>query len=128
MAHAYVSSGSLPLRAFEFSGGERTVAKILEALGFEVVVDAVPYLLDARFEIGRVYSRRRDIHAEFGGQQQGGISTPDGTRFIFLFTGEMGDSTVTKMVGLKGCFCMSERANTAIWSLSAGIRLSATTP
>ena len=26
------------------------------------------------FEIGRVYNRRNDIHARFGGQQQGGIS------------------------------------------------------
>ena len=28
------------------------------------------------FEIGRVYNRRVDIHARFGGQQQGGIITP----------------------------------------------------
>ena len=28
------------------------------------------------FEPGRVYNRRADIHARFGGQQQGGIVTP----------------------------------------------------
>jgi hypothetical protein len=28
------------------------------------------------FEIGRTYNRRADIHARFGGQQQGGIITP----------------------------------------------------
>ena len=28
------------------------------------------------FEIGRVYNRLNDIHARFGGQQQGGIITP----------------------------------------------------
>jgi hypothetical protein len=28
------------------------------------------------FEEGKVYNRRTDIHARFGGQQQGGIITP----------------------------------------------------
>jgi hypothetical protein len=28
------------------------------------------------FEIGRIYNRRIDIHARFGGQQQRGIITP----------------------------------------------------
>ena len=40
-------------------------------------------------EKGRVY-RRRDLHAAFGGQQQGGISTPATTGMIFLFTGDSG--------------------------------------
>ena len=91
VAHGYVSAGSAPLRAAEFSGGERTVARALAGLDFEIVVDAGSKLLDTPFEVGRVYSRRNDIHAEFGGQQQGGISTPDGAPFIFLFTGEMGE-------------------------------------
>lgn len=43
------------------------------------------------FEIGAEYNRRRDIHAIFGGQQQGGISTPSRHPFIFLFTGEAGE-------------------------------------
>ena len=43
-----------------------------------------------RFEIGALYNRRLDIHEVFGGQTQGGISTPSGSEFIFLFTGEAG--------------------------------------
>jgi len=42
-----------------------------------------------RFEIGRRY-RRRDLHAEYGGQQQGGISTPREHPLIMLITGESG--------------------------------------
>jgi 5-methylcytosine-specific restriction protein A len=41
------------------------------------------------FELGKVY-RRRDLHAEFGGQEQGGIVTPSRSPFIFLITGEAG--------------------------------------
>ena len=37
------------------------------------------------------YSRARDIHERFGGQRQGGISTPAGHAFIFLFSGESGE-------------------------------------
>jgi 5-methylcytosine-specific restriction protein A len=38
---------------------------------------------------GRLYNRR-NLHAQFGGQRYGGISTPKGYPFIFLFTGESG--------------------------------------
>lgn len=44
-----------------------------------------------RFEVGKVYHRRNDIHGRFGGQRQGGISTPSGVSYIFLFTGESGE-------------------------------------
>jgi 5-methylcytosine-specific restriction enzyme A len=43
------------------------------------------------FEIGTAYKRRSDIHAKFGGQQQGGISTPRSKPFIFVFTGGEGE-------------------------------------
>src|SRR5262249_4749515 len=43
-----------------------------------------------RFERGRIYSRRQHIHAAYGGQQQGGISTPAEHRVIFAFTGKSG--------------------------------------
>jgi 5-methylcytosine-specific restriction enzyme A len=43
------------------------------------------------FEVGEVYNRRPDIHGPYGGQQQGGISTPRGWPFVFLFTGESGE-------------------------------------
>jgi 5-methylcytosine-specific restriction protein A len=42
------------------------------------------------FEQGRIY-RRRDLHDRFGGQRQGGISTPKDLPLIFLFTGESGE-------------------------------------
>lgn len=42
------------------------------------------------FEIGALYNRQQDIHAVYGGQKQGGISTPIQSNFIFLFTGEAG--------------------------------------
>lgn len=35
---------------------------------------------------------RRDLHARFGGQQQGGISTPSRFPIIFLFTGVTGEA------------------------------------
>lgn len=42
------------------------------------------------FEEGRLYSRREDLHAPFGGQTQGGISTPASHPLIFVFTGSSG--------------------------------------
>jgi 5-methylcytosine-specific restriction protein A len=44
------------------------------------------------FEVGALYSRKHDIHGRFGGQQQGGISTPVGHPYVILFTGEVGAS------------------------------------
>jgi hypothetical protein len=54
----------------------------------ELEIDLAPRLTDAPYELGRTYSRRKDIHGKFGGQQQGGISTPADIPFIFLFTGD----------------------------------------
>ncbi|HEA50775.1 hypothetical protein LCGC14_0601300 [marine sediment metagenome] len=42
------------------------------------------------FEVGKEYSRKTDIHGRFGGQAQGGISTPKNYPAIFLFTSETG--------------------------------------
>jgi hypothetical protein len=42
------------------------------------------------FESGRVYNRRSDIHARFGGQQQGGIITPADHPLVIIITGEEG--------------------------------------
>ena len=41
------------------------------------------------FVLGRTY-RRRDLHVLYGGQQQGGISTPAQRTLIMLFTGAQG--------------------------------------
>lgn len=42
------------------------------------------------FEKDKIY-RRRDLHDLYGGQEQGGISTPQKHPFIMLFTGEGGE-------------------------------------
>jgi 5-methylcytosine-specific restriction enzyme A len=43
-----------------------------------------------QFTIGQEY-RRRDLHGTYGGQRQGGISTPQQFPIILLFTGESGE-------------------------------------
>ncbi len=43
------------------------------------------------FEIGKIYNRRSDIHSKYGGQEQGGISTPAKFPYIFIFTGNNGE-------------------------------------
>lgn len=42
--------------------------------------------------VGELYNRRKEIHALFGGQQQGGISTPSRFPYVFLFTGDQGQA------------------------------------
>lgn len=44
------------------------------------------------FVVGQAYSRKKDIHAVYGGQSQGGISTPAAHPLIFLITGESGST------------------------------------
>jgi len=38
----------------------------------------------------QLYHRKRDIHAKFGGQEQGGMFTPAKHNLIFLVTGHSG--------------------------------------
>lgn len=42
------------------------------------------------FEVGKEYRRQPEIHGVYGGQRQGGISTPKGRPLIFLFTSKAG--------------------------------------
>ncbi len=42
------------------------------------------------FEKGCLYNRRQDIHARFGGQQQGGIITPSQHSVVIIITGDEG--------------------------------------
>jgi len=42
------------------------------------------------FIVGEVY-KRTELHEKYGGQRQGGISTPANHRLIFLFTGGKGE-------------------------------------
>ena len=43
------------------------------------------------FDIGREYKRSTEIHGKYGGQGQGGISTPKDSPFIFVFTSDAGE-------------------------------------
>lgn len=43
------------------------------------------------FTPGKRYNRRQDLHEVYGGQRQGGISTPKEHPLIFLFTGDQGE-------------------------------------
>lgn len=42
------------------------------------------------FVVGKEYHRKTEIHAVYGGQAQGGISTPKNHPFIFIFTSDSG--------------------------------------
>ena len=89
-AHEYLGGDRRPLGPRDFSGGERTVAQAMRRLGFVVVTPAESPSEGVPFEIGRTYHRQRDIHQIYGGQERGGISTPNGAPYVFLFTGESG--------------------------------------
>lgn len=39
------------------------------------------------YRVGALYNRRNEIHGRFGGQRQGGISTPQDQPVVILFTG-----------------------------------------
>ena len=43
------------------------------------------------FEVGKEYKRKEDIHGVYGGQGQGGISTPKNLPALFIFTSEAGE-------------------------------------
>jgi hypothetical protein len=48
--------------------------------------------MELPFEVGALYNRQMQIHGVFGGQQQGGISTPKEHPLVIAFTGEAGVS------------------------------------
>jgi len=48
------------------------------------------YRENSMFDIGNIYNRRKDLHAIYGGQEQGGISTPSAHPIIIIFTGDSG--------------------------------------
>jgi 5-methylcytosine-specific restriction protein A len=67
--------------------GEEVLSKIDET---KWLFASLPATARVGFELGRIYNRRDAIHAIYGGQRQGGISTPSSAPFIFLFTGDSG--------------------------------------
>ena len=90
VAHQYLP-GHVVLKNDEFSGGEDAAAGKLRELGFEIKGPDEQLAETPAFEPGGVYNRVRHIHDVYGGQRQGGISTPKAAPLIFLFTGETGD-------------------------------------
>jgi 5-methylcytosine-specific restriction protein A len=44
------------------------------------------------FEVGRIYKRKEEIHGVYGGQGQGGISTPSKHAIVIIFTSDAGES------------------------------------
>lgn len=48
--------------------------------------------MELPFEVGALYNRQKQIHGVFGGQHQGGISTPKEHPLVIAFTGEAGVS------------------------------------
>lgn len=89
VAHGYLKD-SHPLTPYDFIGGDKTVAKLLTGLGFKVLTPRDNLPEGIPFETGLVYHRQRDIHQVYGGQERGGIATPDSVPYVFLFTGESG--------------------------------------
>jgi 5-methylcytosine-specific restriction protein A len=90
VAHQYLP-GRIALKSEEFSGGENAAAGRLRELGFEIRGPEEQLASVPTFEPGGIYNRVRHIHDIYGGQRQGGISTPKSAPLIFLFTGETGD-------------------------------------
>jgi 5-methylcytosine-specific restriction protein A len=45
-----------------------------------------------RFEVGKQYNRRQELHDVYGGQRQQGIVTPADSNLIFLITGQSGSA------------------------------------
>jgi 5-methylcytosine-specific restriction protein A len=63
----------------------------LRALHFTIVpLEPVAAKPIPRFQVGKKYDRRTDIHAPFGGSSQSGIAPSSVVDAIFLFTGESG--------------------------------------
>lgn len=83
---AYGKQHGTPLKASEFSGGEKTVVKCLAQLGFSVTQTSHPALSLAR---GSTYLRK-NLLAAYGGQLRAGIWTPKDFPVVFLFSGDTG--------------------------------------
>jgi hypothetical protein len=80
--HGFQQATNFPVTASEGQILERLIEQGLPPEAIDI---------HPTFEVGRVYNRRNEIHGRFGGQQQGGISTPARVNCIFLFTGTAGE-------------------------------------
>jgi hypothetical protein len=81
-AHGFQHPSLGPLRASQFSGGEATVARLLEGLGFSLERDIGTSSLTPSLEVGRTYSWE-ELSSQFGfkpaylGAAGGMISRPE---------------------------------------------------
>lgn len=96
VAYSKQYPGERALTASEFSGGEKTVLSLLEKLGFTV---ANPEGLQGSFEQSRLSTsakewhlvpgeiiKRTELHAQYGGSGQDGVSPSRQSANVFLFT------------------------------------------
>ncbi|WP_052730626.1 HNH endonuclease [Serratia liquefaciens] len=72
----------------KFNVNLETVTQAFKNLDFEVIETQHPL---EKLEKGKLY-KRKDLHDLYGGQEQGGISTPKEFPVIFIFTGEIGET------------------------------------
>ncbi|MFJ7501588.1 HNH endonuclease [Serratia grimesii] len=77
-----------PSEKIKFSANLETVIQAFKNLGFEVI--ETPHPLE-KLEEGELY-KRKYLHELYGGQEQGGISTPKEFPVIFIFTSESGET------------------------------------
>jgi hypothetical protein len=93
-AHGFQHPDRGPLRARDFSGGEQTIQRRLEYLGFNVVVDRAglgagdaPATAWTEWDLepgDRI--RRLDLHERYGGGGQGGIAPSAQTPNVLVFS------------------------------------------
>lgn len=72
------------------------------------------------FEVGKEYKRSSDIHGVYGGQRQGGISTPKSHPFIFLFTSDEGEQHGYKDEFVDGLFWYTGEGQVGDMSMTKG--------
>ena len=91
LAAQFATGNRLGPSDFSSGIGPGQACRVLHDLDFRIVgkYSDEDVFAKPRFIPGQIY-RRAKLHDEYGGQRQGGISTPKGHPFIFLITGDTG--------------------------------------
>ncbi|MGP1170935.1 MULTISPECIES: HNH endonuclease [Serratia] len=87
-ARAYSEQHGYPFKGINADSGTEKAIQFLKDLGFDIVETPHPFEI---LEKDEVY-KRKYLHDLYGGQEQGGISTPKEFPVIFIFTGETGET------------------------------------
>lgn len=87
-ARAYSEQHGYPFKGINANSGTEKAIQFLKDLDFEIAETPHPFEI---LEKGEVYNRKY-LHDLYGGQEQGGISTPKEFPVIFIFTGEAGET------------------------------------